>query len=94
MKSSFFEEKTVNYYHELFEKGHERLVEALAKLYSQFVNREIDPSSEILITCGAYEALYTSIQGLVILFCSSKEKVYKSKKDGRNFIKNIISTVS
>lgn len=45
--------------------GHPRLVQALAKLYSKVTNRDINPLSEILVTCGAYEALYASIMGHV-----------------------------
>lgn len=39
-----------------------RLVNALAKLYSKLISREIDPLNEILITVGAYEALFCAIQ--------------------------------
>lgn len=46
-------------------QGHPRLVQALAKLYSKVTNRDINPLSEILVTCGAYEALYASIMGHV-----------------------------
>lgn len=42
-----------------------RLVNALSKLYSNLINREIDPMNEILITVGAYEALFCAIQGLI-----------------------------
>lgn len=45
--------------------GHPRLVQALSKLYSQLVGRELNPNSEILVTVGAYEALYCAIQGHV-----------------------------
>lgn len=45
--------------------GHPRLVQALGKLYSQLVGRELNPMTEILVTSGAYEALYASIQGHV-----------------------------
>lgn len=45
--------------------GHPRLVQALSKLYSQLVGREIDAMKEILVTVGAYEALYTTIMGHV-----------------------------
>lgn len=40
-------------------------MEAIAKLYSQLVNRKLDPFNEVLITSGAYEALYSSIMGHV-----------------------------
>lgn len=41
------------------------MVQAVASLYSQLVGRQIDPLKEVLITSGAYEALYSSIQGHV-----------------------------
>lgn len=34
-------------------------------MYSKLVGRKIDPFSEILVTSGAYEALYAVIQGHV-----------------------------
>lgn len=49
----------------IFQKGHPRLVAALAKLYSQLVGRQLDPLNEILVTAGAYEALYSAINGHV-----------------------------
>lgn len=45
--------------------GHPRLVKAIAKLYSTLLERDIDPYKEILITCGAYEALYCIINGQI-----------------------------
>ncbi|XP_019868643.2 kynurenine aminotransferase isoform X2 [Aethina tumida] len=45
--------------------GHPRLIEALAKLYSKLIGREINPQTEILTTLGAYEALFSSIIGHV-----------------------------
>ncbi|KAF7286255.1 hypothetical protein GWI33_006550 [Rhynchophorus ferrugineus] len=45
--------------------GHPRLVQALAKLYSKLIGREINPRTEILTTLGAYEALFSSITGHV-----------------------------
>jgi len=45
--------------------GHPRLVQALSKLYSQLIGREINPQTEILVTSGAYEALFSSIIGHV-----------------------------
>lgn len=35
---------------------------AISKLYSNLINREIDALNEILVTVGAYEALYCAIQ--------------------------------
>ncbi|XP_054726298.1 kynurenine aminotransferase isoform X1 [Anastrepha obliqua] len=45
--------------------GHVRLVQALSKLYSKLVAHELNPLSDILITSGAYEALYSAIMGHV-----------------------------
>lgn len=47
-------------------QGHLRLVQALSALYSKVNNRKIDPLTEILVTCGAYEALFDSVLGFVI----------------------------
>lgn len=38
---------------------------ALSVLYSQLLNRKVDPFTEVLVTTGAYEALYAAIQGHV-----------------------------
>ncbi|RZF39995.1 hypothetical protein LSTR_LSTR002398 [Laodelphax striatellus] len=43
--------------------GHVRLVNALSKLYSKLIGRPIDAFSEILVTSGAYEALFSCIGG-------------------------------
>lgn len=40
-----------------------RLVQALSKLYSGLIGHEVNPLNEILITSGAYEALYSTIMG-------------------------------
>jgi len=45
--------------------GHPRLVNALTKMYSKLINREINPMSEMLVTAGAYEALFVTIMGLI-----------------------------
>nr|XP_018908432.1 PREDICTED: kynurenine--oxoglutarate transaminase 3 isoform X1 [Bemisia tabaci] len=45
--------------------GHPRLVNAIADLYSKLIGRKLDPLSEILVTIGAYEALYCAIHGNV-----------------------------
>lgn len=45
--------------------GHPRLINALAKLYSKLLGRELNPKTEILTTLGAYEALFVSIFGNV-----------------------------
>lgn len=44
-------------------QGHPRLVNALSKLYSQLLGREINSQTEILVTSGAYEALFSTISG-------------------------------
>ncbi|KOB75608.1 Kynurenine aminotransferase, partial [Operophtera brumata] len=41
--------------------GHPRLVQNLSKIYSPLIGREIDPINEILVTSGAYEALFSAI---------------------------------
>ena len=48
-------------------KGHPRLVTALAELYTKLLNRpqDLDPLKEVLVTDGAYEALFTAILGHV-----------------------------
>ncbi|VVC26951.1 Pyridoxal phosphate-dependent transferase, subdomain 2,Pyridoxal phosphate-dependent transferase [Cinara cedri] len=43
--------------------GHVRLVNVLSKLYSSLINREINPMEEVLVTVGAYEALFCVVQG-------------------------------
>lgn len=45
--------------------GHPRLVNNLGKLYSKLLNHPVDPMKEVLITVGAYHALFYSIFGLV-----------------------------
>ncbi|XP_025830409.1 kynurenine--oxoglutarate transaminase 3-like [Agrilus planipennis] len=45
--------------------GHPRLIAVLAKLYSRLLGKEINPQTEILVTSGAYEALFSSITGHV-----------------------------
>lgn len=46
-------------------QGHPRLINALSKLYSKLIGREINPQTEILVTSGAYEALFSTIVGHV-----------------------------
>ncbi len=49
-------------------QGHPRLITALGKVYDRLMHREATPlegNKEILVTDGAYEALYTAILGLV-----------------------------
>lgn len=45
--------------------GHPRLVNAIAKVYGRYHNRELDPMKEVLVTAGAYESLFCCFQGLV-----------------------------
>ena len=45
--------------------GHPRLVNALAKLYTQEMGRPLDPMQEVLVTAGAYESLFVAIMGVV-----------------------------
>ena len=45
--------------------GHPRLVQAIATLYSRLNNRTIDAKSEVLVTIGAYEALFCAIMAHV-----------------------------
>lgn len=47
------------------DQGHPRLVNALARLYSGLVERQIDAQKEVLVTVGAYEALYCAFMGLI-----------------------------
>ena len=44
-------------------QGHPRLVNAISKVYSKVVGREINPMTEVLATAGAYEALFVTIMG-------------------------------
>lgn len=41
------------------------MIKVLSKLYSKLVGRSINPETEILVTCGAYEALYCAVLGHV-----------------------------
>jgi len=49
----------------IYFQGHPRLVNALSVLYSRLIQRDIHPMDEILITVGAYGALYCAVQGLI-----------------------------
>jgi len=45
--------------------GHPRLIKALAATYGPLLGREIDPMAEIVVTTGATEAIFATIQGLI-----------------------------
>ncbi len=45
--------------------GHPRLVNALAKIYGPLLGRELNPLSEIVVTVGATEGIFATIQALV-----------------------------
>ncbi|OXU30506.1 hypothetical protein TSAR_011543, partial [Trichomalopsis sarcophagae] len=42
--------------------GHKKLQTAVARLYSDLINRDLDPNENVIITVGASEALYVTIQ--------------------------------
>jgi len=46
-------------------QGHPRLINALSKLYSQLIGRTINPLTEILISGGAYGALFCTIMSCI-----------------------------
>ncbi|KAM7368788.1 hypothetical protein PAMP_013095 [Pampus punctatissimus] len=45
--------------------GHLPLVKSLAKFFSRIVDHEIDPLEDVLVTVGAYQALFSAFQALV-----------------------------
>lgn len=45
--------------------GHPRLVSALAILYGKLTGHQINGNTEVLVTVGAYEALFCAFMGLV-----------------------------
>ncbi len=46
-------------------QGHPRLVNALAHLYGPLLGRSLDPMTEIVVTAGATEAIFATVQALV-----------------------------
>lgn len=57
------ENKLLNQYTRGF--GHPRTVQAIADLYSQLIERPLNPNTEVLVTVGAYEALFCAINGFI-----------------------------
>ncbi|CAG2189987.1 CCBL [Mytilus edulis] len=53
----------INHYTRAY--GHPRLVDALSKLYSITMGREINAMTNINVTVGAFEALYCTFMGLI-----------------------------
>ncbi|CAB3221695.1 unnamed protein product [Arctia plantaginis] len=62
-KAALSENPLANQYTRGF--GHPKLVQSIGKLYSPLISRDLDPQNEILVTVGAYEALYSAILGYV-----------------------------
>lgn len=46
-------------------QGHTRLVKVLARLYGELIGRSIDPWREILVSGGAYGALFYTIMSCI-----------------------------
>lgn len=57
------ENKLLNQYTRGF--GHPRTVQAIANLYSELIGHQLNPNSEVLVTVGAYEALFCAINGFL-----------------------------
>uniref|UniRef100_A0A8C5WLF8 Kynurenine--oxoglutarate transaminase 3 n=1 Tax=Leptobrachium leishanense TaxID=445787 RepID=A0A8C5WLF8_9ANUR len=45
--------------------GHPPLVEALSQVYGRVLGRKLEPNTEILVSLGAYGALFNAVQGLI-----------------------------
>ena len=46
-------------------QGHPPLVKILAKFFGMIVGRQVDAMEDILVTVGAYQALFCTFQALV-----------------------------
>lgn len=46
-------------------QGHPRLVQSLATFFSRVTGHEIDPLEDVLVTVGAYQALFCAFQALI-----------------------------
>jgi kynurenine--oxoglutarate transaminase/cysteine-S-conjugate beta-lyase/glutamine--phenylpyruvate transaminase len=50
---------------EMIFKGHQRLINGIANVYSKFLEREIDPLTNVLVTNGAYGSLFNAISSFL-----------------------------
>ncbi|KAM4663342.1 uncharacterized protein O3C94_011564 [Discoglossus pictus] len=57
------ENSLLNQYTRAF--GHPPLVRVIARLFGQLIGMDLDPLTNVLVTVGAYQALYCSFQALV-----------------------------
>ncbi|KAJ7307970.1 hypothetical protein JRQ81_008468 [Phrynocephalus forsythii] len=57
------EDSSVHQYTRAF--GHPRLVSILGRFYGKLMGREIEPETNVLVTVGAYQALFCCFQALV-----------------------------
>lgn len=55
------------------------LVKSLAKFFSRVIGHEIDPLEDILVTVGAYQALFSAFQALI----DEGDEVHKSAQDNK-----------